>query len=355
MVNFFEQLRDEDILLDSLPDDVATTIEVRNAKLQELASGGELGLEFVVTDVRRWLPGKVLRIAFLDGDSDLHLDIMSVIQEIAEVCDLVFDLGQTSDGEFRRWTEQDTQHAAEIRVSFDKAGYFSLVGIDSIDANIGTPFSRVGGRPNQASLNLGGFAVQRPATWRGTVLHEFLHALGFHHAHQNMRGPCQASFRWDDDSGYQATQDDRGAFVTDHNGKRPGIYTYLAGFPNYWSRNKVDHNLKTEDDPNVVAGPFDAASTMLYRFPPLFYRTNGSPCAPTGDGQSLSEGDVRGLRLLFPEVGTNRDTAVANQASILEALASQLPSVSTGAEAPSMGKRIQIEHTVAAMRANSAR
>jgi hypothetical protein len=351
-MDFFNQLRDDDVLIDSLPGDVAATIEIRNAKLQQLGFGGEVGLEFLVTDLRRWLPSKVIRVAFLDGDSDLHLDIKTTMEVISDVCGLVFDFGEDAGGEFRRWTEQDTEHAAEIRVSFDKQGYFSLVGIDSVDPAIGPASSRVGGRPHQASLNLGGFAVQRPATWRGTTLHEFLHAIGFHHAHQNMRGPCEASFRWDDDPGYQLTQDDRGAFTVDHNGKRPGIYTYLAGFPNFWQRAKVDHNLRTENDPNLVAGPFDRASCMLYRFPPLFYKTVPSTCAPTSDGQALSEGDVRGLRLLYPQEQADVDTIVSRQDEILSRLEAAVPRVPEGLEAPRAGGRSSLSGVVAAVRAS---
>lgn len=319
-MDFFKAIRDEDVILDDLPSGVLASLEVRRARLLDLSLGGSVGMEFVLADLQRWLPGSTVRVAFLDGDSALHRDIMETTQEITEACNLDLDFGQTADGQFRRWTEQDTDFAAEIRVSFDKKGFFSLVGIDSVDRDVGSPFDRVGGRPHQASLNLGGFAVQRPASWRGTVRHEFLHALGFHHAHQNMRGPCQAAFRWEDDPGYQPTRDPSGRFIPDPSGKRPGIYTFLAGFPNFWDRAKVDHNLKTEEDPNIVVGPFDPASVMLYRFQDFFYKTTPSPCAPTGDGQSLSAGDRRGLQLLYPG-GDEEVTRVAErQRSILGAI-----------------------------------
>jgi hypothetical protein len=243
------------------------------------------------------------------------------------------------------------QHAAEIRVSFDKQGYFSLVGTDSIDPTIGVPTGRVGGRPNQASLNLGGFAVQRPATWRGTVRHEFLHAIGFHHSHQNMRGPCEASFRWDDDPGYQPTRDTRGAFIADHNGRRPGIYTFLAGFPNFWARQKVDHNLKTEENPQLIAGPFDRQSVMLYRFPQDFYKTHPNSCTPVGDGQSLSDGDKRGLQLLYPKTATAVDSIVRSQRQIQGVIESAVPKATGGIETGDTGGRALLRGTAAALRA----
>ncbi|MCQ0092536.1 hypothetical protein [Roseovarius sp. M141] len=314
-------LEETDIVLDALPSEVAASIEVRDKYMNGLSMGGGMGLEFVVSDVQRWLPGQVVRVAFLDGDDDLHRAIMEATQEISDACNLKLDFGETDCGSFRRWTEQDNSYAAEIRVSFDKGGYFSLVGTDSIDGTLGSPNGDVGGRPYQASLNLGGYAVKRPSTWRGTTRHEFLHALGFHHAHQNMRGPCQASFRWDDDDGYQPTKNDRGGFIADAAGRRPGIYTYLAGYPNFWDRMKVDHNLKTEEDPHLVAGPFDPQSVMLYRFPPDFYKSVPSPCAPQGDGQELSDGDKRGLQLLYPQTATEVAAVVSNQQEIFSAVA----------------------------------
>lgn len=317
----FDNLKDNDIVLDNLPDDVAASVEVRDRFMNNLGVNGGLGLEFLVSDLQSWIPGQVVRVAFLDGNSQLHASIASATQEIADTCNLTIDFGDDGNGNFRRWAESDTELSAEIRVSFDKNGYFSLIGTDSVNRNIGSPFGRIGGRPGQCSLNLGGFHIQLPQTWQGTTRHEFLHALGFHHSHQNMRGPCQESFRWDDDEGYQQTQDVNGRFITDANGKRPGIYTYLAGFPNFWSTQKVDHNLKTEEDPSLVAGPFDRGSVMLYRFPEIFYKSVPSPCAPLGNGQSLSDGDQRGLQLLYPQTAAEAGALVEAQRNILSGMA----------------------------------
>jgi hypothetical protein len=350
-MSYFESLTSSDLLLDNLPDDIVATVEIRDKFLSDFGMGGQAGLEFLVSDLQRWLPGRTLRVAFLDGDRDLHGDIAEATKEITDASNLAFDFGLETDGNYRRWTENDTQYAAEIRVSFDKKGYFSLVGIDSIDRMIGSPSERVGGRPNQASLNLGGFSLQKPATWRGTVRHEFLHAIGFHHSHQNMRGPCEACFRWEDDSGYQPTRDARGAFIADHNGRRPGIYTFLAGFPNFWSRTKVDRNLKTEEDPRLVAGPFDRQSVMLYRFPPDFYKTLPNSCTPVGDGQSLSDGDRRGLQLLYPKPAGEIASIVQSQEQILGAIESATPKAASGVESAGPAGTAILRGTAATLRA----
>ena len=288
------------MLLESLPDQAAATLEIRDSWRRRVAAIGE-GLEFIVSDLSRWRPGSTVRVAFLDGDTALHADIEQAVEQISNEVNLTLDFGRDeATGEYRRWTESDTEHAAEIRVSFDMGGYWSLVGTDSKDPAIGGPGSPIGGGPAQRSLNLGGYKEEKPDRWEGTVRHEFLHALSFHHAHQNLRGPCADQFRWEDDPGYQPTQDARGVFVKDSQNRSPGIYTYLAGAPNFWNRAKVDNNLRTNVDDDVIVGPFDADSIMLYEFEPLFYKTNPSDCAPTGNGMDLSADDKRGLALLYP-------------------------------------------------------
>jgi hypothetical protein len=302
-------------LLESLPDAVVATLEIRDNWRRQVASGSE-GLEFLVSDLRRWRPVSAVGVAFLDGETELHRGIDQATRQITDACNLRLDFGRDAAGRYRRWTEHDTTYAAEIRVSFDLEGYWSLVGTDSTDRTVGAEGGPAGGRPGQRSLNLGDFKRHRPPDWMGTVRHEFLHALGFEHAHQNLRGPCEREFRWEDDPGYLPTRDRHGEFVPDSAGRRPGIYTYLAGAPNYWPRWKVDHNLRHRESPDTVAGPFDPASIMLYAFDPSFYKSTPSDCAPTGNGVDLSEGDRRGLRLLYPATAAELSAFTARVAQV---------------------------------------
>jgi hypothetical protein len=291
-------LQPDDIVLEALPDEVIASIESRDRWLTTVSDDSST-LEFLVSDLRSWAPGQTVRVAFLGGDTDLYAAIEDAAQQIPQACDL--NLSFRDENGYRTWSEQDRQYAAEVRISFDMDGYFSLVGTDSIAPHIGPADSPVGGRPYQRSLNLEGFDRDLPPRWKGTVLHELEHAMAVQHEHQNSRGPCESAFRWEDDPGYQPTQDTQGRYIPDANGRRPGIYTYLSGFPNFWSRAKVDHNLRSiRPGPGITTGPFDAASCMLYRFPAIFYQTDPSPCAPIGDGQNLSDGDRSGLRHLYP-------------------------------------------------------
>ena len=291
----------DSFLLEDLPESIRETVSERDRLIASLPKRAN-GEEFLVADLQRWRPGQVLRVAFLGGDTALHQDIENATKQITDNCNLSFDFGRDPQtGNYRRWSTSDTTYTADIRVSFDQGGYWSLVGTDSVDQTIGRPSEGVGGRPGQRSLNLARFDTNRPATWLGTTRHEFMHAVAFHHEHQNLNGPCQDEFRWEDDPGYVPTKDANGVYRPDAQNRRPGIYTYLSGAPNKWSRAKVEHNLKADGDDSNTAGVFDRSSVMLYRFPPLFYRTAGSACAPLGDGQNLSEQDIAGLQYLYPD------------------------------------------------------
>jgi hypothetical protein len=260
-------------------------------------------------------------VAFLGGPAALYQEIADATKEITDIANITLDFGpNAAAGQFRAWSTDDVVYSADIRVSFDRAGNFSLVGTDSISESVGLPTQDVGGRPNQRTLNLGGFDVRKPVRWQGTTRHEFLHAVGFQHSHQNMRGPCEAEFRWDDDEGYEPTTDADGRFTPDAAGRRPGVYTYASGFPNFWNRAKVDHNLRTREREGLVAGPFDRGSVMLYRFDALFYRTQPSPCAPTGNGINMSAGDARALRLLYPTIGGQLAEVADRSTALLDAI-----------------------------------
>jgi hypothetical protein len=335
-------------LLEDLPDSLREAVRERDHLIALLPKRSN-GEEFLVADLQRWRPGQVVRVAFLGGDTALHQDIENATKQITDKCNLKFDFGRSPQtGNYRRWSPSDTTYSADIRVSFDQGGYWSLVGTDSVDLSIGQPGDGVGGRPGLRSLNLARFDTNRPATWIGTTRHEFMHAVAFRHEHQNLNGPCQQEFRWEDDPGYVPTKDLNGVYQPDAQNRRPGIYTYLSGAPNGWNKAKVDHNLRAHAGHSNTAGIFDRSSVMLYRFPPLFYRTAGSACAPLGDGQSLSPQDIAGLQYLYPdsEDASLRDLERRQElVSVLGASESFLGLESTAAEAE-IAMRLQLSASI---------
>ena len=113
-------MAEEEFLLELVPEHVALTMEVRDRFMSELARGGSGLAEFLVDDLQKWKPGQTIKAAFLGGSDDLRRDVAAVTREITDACDIKLDFG---DGAVRRWFETDIQHAADIRVSFDKKGY----------------------------------------------------------------------------------------------------------------------------------------------------------------------------------------------------------------------------------------
>jgi hypothetical protein len=249
----------------------------------------------VINLTKRWSPGQTLKVAFRGGDSSLHKDIADTISEWMQYANLQFDFGvDTSSGNYRTWSKSDKSFVAEIRVSFDQSGYYSLVANDSTNLSVT--------RPGEESLNLEGFDQQRPSDWKGVALHEFGHAIGFEHEHQSPIAPCD--FRFDDDPGYVSTTDSFGQFVPDSQGKRPGLYTTLGGPPNNWPQAVVDFNLKqlTQDSHAYdVVGPFDKDSIMKYFFPDwMFTSGTHSQCYTTAENVILSTGDKAGAAKVYP-------------------------------------------------------
>jgi hypothetical protein len=74
------------------------------------------------------------------------------------------------------------------------------------------------------------------------VVHEFGHALGLIHEHQNPK----AKLKWN----------------------KPEVYRVFSGSPNFWSKEEIDHNILSKYSPAGIQNTnFDEDSIMLYMFP----------------------------------------------------------------------------------------
>jgi hypothetical protein len=295
-----------------LPERLVAAIERRDRTMAaRFPRRGEEGVEFVIQKDRTWIPGSTVLVAFNGGSPELRDKIVAAANLWTEQANLT--LSFRDGATYRNWSPTDERFAAQIRVGFAEAGYWSLVGIDSFDPLI------VG--PGEASLNLSGFDSRLPSDWRAVVIHEFGHALGFHHEHQSPNGGCQTEFRWLDDPGYRPTRGSRGEFVADQQGRRPGLYTELGGYPNFWSKRKVDFNLAELPDTDAyVTSDFDASSIMKYFFEPgMFVHGRDSRCY-SPENLELSKGDKAGAAAAYPKDPGRVDSARKQRAAMLQAL-----------------------------------
>lgn len=158
-----------------------------------------------------WINGVTLRVRFLGGTPEQQAVVKEQAHWWAEHANLGFEFNNDPD--------------AEIRVAFDPTdGAWSYIGTDCR----GVP-------QNQPTMNLGFLDG-------GTAAHEFGHAIGLAHEHQNPAGGIQ----WN-----------RDAVIRD-----------LTGPPNFWTLEQIEHNVLAKYSRDQIRGTeFDPESIMLYFFP----------------------------------------------------------------------------------------
>ena len=280
-------------IIEGFPPRIQARLDQRVRSMKSVTPKHGLAPAFIINVSKRWHAAQTLKVAFRGGDTVLHKQIADTVSDWMNYAYLKFDFGiNPTTGEYRSWNTTDTAFAAEIRVSFDQSGFYSLVANDSINPSVS--------KPGEASLNLEGFDQSLPSDWSAVALHEFGHAIGFEHEHQRPDTPCD--FRFDDDPGYVPTNPD-GPFIPDPSGKKPGLYTMLGGPPNNWPQEVVDFNLKrlATDSHAYDMGPFDKDSIMMYSFPDwMFASGNMSPCY-TRENLVLSIGDKQGAAKVYPK------------------------------------------------------
>jgi hypothetical protein len=160
---------------------------------------------------KAWINGSTLRVRFIGGTAAERALVREQAGWWTAHANLKFDFNDAP--------------SAEIRISFDTTdGAWSYIGTDCK----GIPL-------NEATMNLGFLDG-------GTTAHEFGHAIGLAHEHQNPSGGIQ----WNE----------------------PVVIAEMKKSPNFWDEATTRHNILrkyTADQLNGTA--FDPDSIMLYFFP----------------------------------------------------------------------------------------
>jgi serralysin len=204
-----------------------------------------------------WPEGTTIRVHFMEGDEGLRDQVFSV------ACEWLAANGGPANLHFEI---VPSAQESDIRVTFRQgAGSWSYTGVECQNASLA----------GQATMNYGWLTPRSTdEEVRGVVLHEFGHAIGLIHEHQN---PKQG-IRWN-----------RDAVVRD-----------LSGPPNNWDPQTIINNVLSTYDPKAIeATEVDATSIMMYPIPAAW--TDGTFVA--GENNALSALDVQLVRELYPQSG----------------------------------------------------
>ena len=187
----------------------------------------------------------LLKVRFLEGDSIVKTKVMFTSREWEKYCGIHFEYVDSG--------------RADITISFKSGGSWSCIGRSSLK--------------KIPSMNFGWL---KPETtdeeYHRIVLHEFGHALGMIHEHQN---PSNNQIHWDSSA----------------------VYQYYQQAPNFWTKREVDKNLfEKYSVPSISNTSFDPLSIMLYSFPKEL-TINGYSTKPNSQ---LSEMDKQFISALYP-------------------------------------------------------
>ena len=187
----------------------------RPARGVGLDGGGPM--EMALITEKRWKPGRTITVTFLDGDPGVQAKVVDYAKQWEDHANLELDFVDNPN--------------ADLRISFRNSGSWSYLGTDNLVID----------KPN-ATMNYGWLTpTSQDREYSRVVLHEFGHALGAIHEHQN---PV-AGIPWDEEE----------------------VYRYYQA-TNGWDRQRTYHNvLRRYEADKTNHSSYDPASIMQYSVP----------------------------------------------------------------------------------------
>jgi hypothetical protein len=202
---------------------------------------------------KTWINGSTLSVRFLGGTAREQAIAREQAGWWARVANLKFDFNGAPN--------------ADLRVSFDPGdGAWSYIGTDCKSIPLG-----------EATMNLGFLDG-------GTAAHEFGHAIGLAHEHQNPAGGIQ----WNE-----------GVVIQE-----------MAKSPNFWDEATTRHNILRKYSADQINGTaFDPDSIMLYFFP-ASWTLNGIGTKANEVLSAMDKAFIAGAKM-YPGVGAPAAEGVA--------------------------------------------
>jgi hypothetical protein len=204
---------------DAASAEMAIRERVDNIRVTPLTGTRSSRPRAAVERFKLWENGRRLRVRFLDGLADVQAQVATIAKEWEEVVNLRLDFV--------------TGSTAELRISFAEKGFsWSTVGTDALTVPSTRP-----------TMNYGWLEPDTPLReYQRVVRHEFGHALGMIHEHQNPA--ALGRIPWD----------------------KPKVYEYYA--QQGWTEEDVDQNIfDVYDEDTTNFTEFDPQSIMQYAIP----------------------------------------------------------------------------------------
>lgn len=278
----------EEVARDGLPTEYVKRIQEHQKNLKSLDSSDQ-SKGFYSTMVV-WPPTyPKLRVCFFSGSQKLRAKVAKVASDwMRPELGIKLDFGKMDDP---RKCDAAAGRENQIRVSFDKPGYWSQLGQFAVQYT----------KQEEASMNFEGFEKFDPDELSdygiGTIRHEFGHALGLLHEHQSPVGGCDGEYNWD------------------------FVYEYLQGPPNNWNKEQIDFNLKPFYGDDLMASDFDKTSVMLYQFPDKYYiKGASSACYVPEPNNNISQVDRAVVAYMYPADAASRQQRFEENKKKFEAI-----------------------------------
>jgi hypothetical protein len=200
-----------------------------------------------------WKNGQTIQISIIGGTFEQKEFVKFWANKWTEIVNLNFEWIDFTSG--------------QIRITFKNEGSWSYVGTECLGV--------VG-----STMNFGWIDEDIKNNDGSTVLHEFGHALGLHHEHQNPEG----GIKWN----------------------RDAVIKALSGHPNYWTLDMIEWNVLSKLGGETQYTKFDPDSIMLYSFPKEWTLDNFQ----AKDNKTISTTDAEFLSKVYPKVVTPKDKRI---------------------------------------------